>query len=49
MTVVGSGPIPGQALAAAVSGPLAGAYGYRAAFAVSRAAVTASAVLGRRR
>ncbi|MFB7261790.1 MFS transporter [Streptomyces nojiriensis] len=45
MTVVGSGLILGQALAAAASGPLAGAYGYRAAFAVSCAAVTASAVL----
>ncbi|RKT04835.1 putative MFS family arabinose efflux permease [Streptomyces sp. 3211.6] len=45
MTVVGSGLIVGQALAAAASGPLAAAYGHRAAFAVSCAAVTASAIL----
>ncbi|WP_327262617.1 MFS transporter [Streptomyces sp. NBC_01232] len=45
MTVAGSGLILGQALAAAASGPLADAYGHRAAFAVSCAAVTASAVL----
>ncbi|MCX4525994.1 MFS transporter [Streptomyces sp. NBC_01551] len=45
MTVLGSGLIVGQALAAAVAGPLAGAYGYRAAFAVACAAAAASAVL----
>ncbi|MFF1409831.1 MFS transporter [Streptomyces sp. NPDC058289] len=45
MTLAGSGLIIGQALAAAVSGPLAAAYGYRAAFAVSCAAAAASAVL----
>ncbi|WP_327362694.1 MFS transporter [Streptomyces sp. NBC_01296] len=45
MTVVGSGLIVGQALAAAAAGPLAGAYGHRAAFAVSCAAAAASAVL----
>lgn len=45
MTVVGSGLILGQALAAAASGPLASAYGPRAAFGVSCAAVAASAVL----
>ncbi|MFG2341391.1 MFS transporter [Streptomyces yangpuensis] len=45
MTVIGSGLILGQALAAAVAGPLAAAHGHRAAFAVSCTAVTASAVL----
>ncbi|WP_405830241.1 MFS transporter [Streptomyces sp. NBC_00105] len=45
MTVVGSGLILGQALAAAASGPLASAYGHRAAFAVACAAAAASAVL----
>ncbi|MFF3211253.1 MFS transporter [Streptomyces sp. NPDC002886] len=45
MTLAGSGLIIGQALAAAASGPLAAAYGYRAAFAVSCAAAAASAVL----
>ncbi|WP_168714777.1 MFS transporter [Streptomyces sp. A0592] len=45
MTVIGSGLILGQALAAAVAGPLAAAHGHRAAFAVSCAAVAASAVL----
>ncbi|MFE7095794.1 MFS transporter [Streptomyces erythrochromogenes] len=45
MTVIGSGLILGQALAAAVAGPLAAAHGHRAAFAVSCAAVTASAAL----
>ncbi|MGW7440526.1 MFS transporter [Streptomyces sp. NPDC054849] len=45
MTVAGSGLILGQALAAAVSGPLANAYGHRAAFAVSCAAAAASAAL----
>ncbi|WP_327306593.1 MFS transporter [Streptomyces sp. NBC_01298] len=45
MTLAGSGLIVGQALAAAASGPLAAAYGYRAAFAVSCAAAAASAVL----
>ncbi|MFJ7774920.1 MFS transporter [Streptomyces yangpuensis] len=45
MTVIGSGLILGQALAAAVAGPLAAAHGPRAAFAVSCAAVTASAAL----
>ncbi|WP_327414156.1 hypothetical protein [Streptomyces sp. NBC_01233] len=45
MTVVGSGLILGQALAAAVAGPLASAYGHRAAFALACAAVAASAVL----
>ncbi|MFJ8213701.1 MFS transporter [Streptomyces sp. NPDC096033] len=45
MTVVGSGLIVGQALAAAAAGPLAAAYGHRAAFAVSCTAVTASALL----
>ncbi|MFE2148340.1 MFS transporter, partial [Streptomyces sp. NPDC059456] len=38
MTMVGSGLIMGQALAAAAAGPLAGAYGHRAAFAVACAA-----------
>ncbi|WP_327283557.1 MULTISPECIES: MFS transporter [unclassified Streptomyces] len=47
MTVVGSGLIVGQALAAAAAGPLAGAYGHRAAFAVSCAAAAASALLAR--
>ncbi|RST02187.1 MFS transporter [Streptomyces sp. WAC07149] len=46
MTVLGSGLIVGQALAAAAAGPLAAAYGYRAAFAVSCGAVAASALLG---
>ncbi|MFC9295972.1 MFS transporter [Streptomyces sp. NPDC057011] len=45
MTVVGSGLILGQAVAAAVAGPLAAAYGYRAAFIVACAAAAASAVL----
>ncbi|MGW0394066.1 MFS transporter [Streptomyces sp. NPDC003042] len=45
MTVLGSGLILGQAAAAAVAGPLAAAYGYRAAFVVSCAAAVASAVL----
>ncbi|MDX3534938.1 MFS transporter [Streptomyces sp. MB09-01] len=45
MTVVGSGLILGQALAAAVSGLLASAHGHRAAFAVACAAAAASAVL----
>ncbi|MFF3680119.1 MFS transporter [Streptomyces sp. NPDC002120] len=45
MTLVGSGLILGQALAAAAAGPLASAYGHRAAFAVACAAVAASAVL----
>ncbi|MFF3858454.1 MFS transporter [Streptomyces sp. NPDC002209] len=45
MTVVGSGLIVGQALAAAAAGPLAEAYGHRAAFAVACAAAAASAVL----
>ncbi|MFF4322151.1 MFS transporter [Streptomyces sp. NPDC001568] len=45
MTVVGSGLILGQALAAAVAGPLASAYGYRAAFVVSVAAAAGSAAL----
>ncbi|MFJ9549952.1 MFS transporter [Streptomyces erythrochromogenes] len=45
MAVIGSGLILGQALAAAVAGPLAAAHGHRAAFAVSCAAVTASAAL----
>ncbi|MEU9029816.1 hypothetical protein AB0D46_20300 [Streptomyces sp. NPDC048383] len=45
MTVVGSGLILGQALAAAAAGPLAAAYGYRAAFAVSCAAAAASTAL----
>lgn len=45
MTLAGSGLIIGQALAAAASGPLAAAYGHRAAFAVSCAAAAASAVL----
>ncbi|MFD8792863.1 MFS transporter [Streptomyces vinaceus] len=45
MTVVGSGLIVGQALAAAAAGPLAAAYGHRAAFAVSCAAAAASALL----
>ncbi|MCP3756169.1 MFS transporter [Streptomyces sp. TBY4] len=45
MTLAGSGLIIGQALAAAASGPLAAAYGYRAAFAVSCAAAAASAAL----
>ncbi|MER7733727.1 MFS transporter [Streptomyces erythrochromogenes] len=45
MTVIGSGLILGQALAAALAGPLAAAHGHRAAFAVSCAAVTASAAL----
>ncbi|MFI1286353.1 MFS transporter [Streptomyces sp. NPDC020858] len=45
MTMVGSGLILGQALAAAVSGPLASAHGHRAAFAVSCTAVVASAAL----
>ncbi|MFI6149643.1 MFS transporter [Streptomyces sp. NPDC051109] len=45
MSTVGSGLIIGQALAAAAAGPLAQAYGYRAAFAVSCGAAAASAVL----
>jgi hypothetical protein len=45
MTVVGSGLILGQALAAAAAGPLADAFGHRAAFAVSCAATAVSAVL----
>lgn len=45
MTVVGSGLIIGQALAAAAAGPLAEAYGHRAAFAVSCGAAAASAVV----
>ncbi|MFG2878369.1 MFS transporter [Streptomyces sp. NPDC048337] len=45
MTVVASGLILGQAVAAAASGPLAATYGYRAAFAVACAAVAASAAL----
>ncbi|MFD9453151.1 MFS transporter [Streptomyces sp. NPDC059985] len=45
MTVVGSGLILGQALAAAAAGPLASAYGYRAAFVVSAAAAAGSAAL----
>lgn len=45
MAVAGSGLIVGQALAAAAAGPLAAAYGHRAAFAVSCAAAAASAVL----
>ncbi|MEU6294743.1 MFS transporter [Streptomyces erythrochromogenes] len=45
MTVIGSGLILGEALAAAVAGPLAAAHGHRAAFVVSCAAVTASAAL----
>lgn len=45
MTVTGSGLILGQAFAAALAGPLAAAHGYRAAFAVSCAAVLASAAL----
>lgn len=45
MTVVGSGLILGQAVAAAAAGPLAAAYGHRAAFAVACAAAVASAVL----
>ncbi|MDA5281946.1 hypothetical protein [Streptomyces sp. Isolate_45] len=45
MTVVGSGLILGQALAAAAAGPLASAYGYRAAFVVSVAAAAGSAAL----
>ncbi|MEU8773998.1 MFS transporter [Streptomyces sp. NPDC048606] len=44
MTVVGSGLIIGQALAAAVAGPLAAAHGHRAAFALACAAAVASAV-----
>ncbi|MFB6812130.1 MFS transporter, partial [Streptomyces sp. NPDC056387] len=38
MTMAGSGLIMGQALAAAAAGPLAGAYGHQAAFAVACAA-----------
>lgn len=45
MTLLGSGLVLGQALAAAASGPLAQAYGYRAAFAVSCAAALTSAVV----
>lgn len=45
MTVIGSGLILGQALAAALAGPLAAAHGHRAAFAVSCTAITASAAL----
>ncbi|MFD4246711.1 MFS transporter [Streptomyces sp. NPDC058525] len=45
MTVAGSGLILGQAVAAAVAGPLAAAYGYRAAFAVACTAAAASAAL----
>ncbi|MET9959010.1 MFS transporter [Streptomyces sp. NPDC006326] len=47
MTVAGSGLIVGQALAAAAAGPLAQAYGYRAAFAVACTAAAASALLAR--
>ncbi|WP_328298813.1 MFS transporter [Streptomyces sp. NBC_00435] len=45
MTLAGSGLIIGQALAAAVAGPLAEAYGHRAAFALSCGAAAASAVV----
>ncbi|MFJ1869326.1 MFS transporter [Streptomyces sp. NPDC088097] len=45
MTVLGSGLIVGQALAAAVSGPLAARYGYQAAFTVSCVAASCSAGL----
>ncbi|MGW6858245.1 MFS transporter [Streptomyces xanthophaeus] len=45
MTVTGSGLILGQAAAAAAAGPLAAAYGYRAAFAVACAAAVTSGVL----
>ncbi|MEV7522173.1 MFS transporter [Streptomyces sp. NPDC091371] len=45
MTVVGSGLLLGEGLAALAAGPLAAAYGYRAAFAVSCAAAAGSAVL----
>ncbi|MGW6704119.1 MFS transporter [Streptomyces sp. NPDC054956] len=45
MTLIGSGLIIGQALAAALAGPLAEAYGYRAAFALSCGAAAASAVV----
>ncbi|MFE2309739.1 MFS transporter, partial [Streptomyces sp. NPDC059411] len=45
MTVIGSGLLLGEALAAAVAGPLAAVCGYRAAFAVSCAAAAASAVV----
>ncbi|WP_424213678.1 MFS transporter [Streptomyces sp. BI20] len=45
MTMIGSGLILGQAGAAALSGPLAAAFGPRAAFVVSCSAVVASAVL----
>lgn len=45
MTVIGSGLIIGQALAAVVAGPLAEAYGHRAAFALSCGAAAASAVV----
>ncbi|MFD3697108.1 MFS transporter [Streptomyces sp. NPDC058646] len=45
MTVTGSGLILGQAAAAAVAGPLAAAYGYRAAFAVACAAAVGSGLL----
>ncbi|MFE2523445.1 MFS transporter [Streptomyces sp. NPDC059382] len=45
MTLLGSGLILGQALAAAVAGPLAAAYGHRAAFAVACGAVVTSAVV----
>lgn len=45
MTVVGSGLLLGEGLAAAVAGPLAEAHGHRAAFAVSCGAAAASAVV----
>ncbi|MFD5931116.1 MULTISPECIES: MFS transporter [unclassified Streptomyces] len=45
MTLLGSGLILGQALAAAVAGPLAAVYGHRAAFAVACGAVVTSAVV----
>ncbi|MFF8264730.1 hypothetical protein [Streptomyces virginiae] len=45
MTVICSGRILGQALAAALAGPLAAAHGHGAALALSCSAVTASATL----
>ncbi|MFF5444520.1 MFS transporter [Streptomyces sp. NPDC012888] len=45
MTVLGSGLITGQALAAALAGPLAAVHDHRAAFAVACTAMTASAAL----
>ncbi|MFJ5810307.1 hypothetical protein [Streptomyces sp. NPDC093093] len=45
MTLPVSGLILGQALAAAVAGPSAAAYGHRAAFAVACGAVVTSAVV----